>query len=307
MTVGRSGLKKVVITGGTGLVGRHLVQALVQDHVLVAVVSRHPQRVSLPKGAEAHEWRKLPALLEGADAIFNLAGEGIAEKRWSPARKEAILRSRIESTRHIVEALQWVSQKPSVLVNASAIGYYGPHARLPLDEESPPGKDFLAQVCQAWEQEADAVSAKGIRLVKLRLGLVLARDGGALGKMAQPVKRFLGCTLGSGRQGLSWIHIDDLVRLLMESACNSAYEGAINATAPRPISQKVFMHLLARRLHRPLWPLPSALTRIASSCLLGEMAEPMLLQGAFVYPKKAQNLGFQFAFEKPEAALIDLL
>lgn len=305
--MGRAGLKKVVVAGGTGLVGQHLVEALVHQQALVAVVSRHPPRVRLPKGAEAHEWRELPALLEGADEVFNLAGEGLADRRWSPERKEAILQSRTESTRRIVEALRWVSQKPSVLVNASAIGYYGPHSRTPLDEESAPGRDFLAQVCQAWEQEADAVVASGIRLVKVRLGVVLARDGGALPKMARPVRMFLGCTLGTGRQGFSWIHIDDLVQLLLESARNPIYEGAINATSPRPVSQKVFMHLLARRLHRPLWPLPSALTRAASTWLLGELAEPMLLQGAFVYPKKAQMLGFQFAFEKPEAALADLL
>jgi hypothetical protein len=305
--VGRSGLKKVVVAGGTGLVGRHLVETLVHGQALVAVVSREPRRVQLPKGAEAHAWRELPALLEGADAIFNLAGEGIADRRWSPERKEAILQSRIESTRRIVEALQWVSQKPSVLVNASAIGYYGPHARTPLDEESALGKDFLAQVCQAWEQEAEGVTAKGVRLVKLRLGVVLAKDGGALPKMARPVRMFLGCTLGTGRQGFSWIHIDDLVHLLMEAARNPNYEGAINATSPRPVSQKVFMHLLARRLHRPLWPLPTALTRLSSRWLLGELAEPMLLQGAFVYPKKAQMLGFRYAFERPEAALADLL
>lgn len=305
--MGRSGMKKVVVTGGTGLVGRHLVEALVHDQAVVAVVSREPRRLHLPHGAEGHAWRELPALLEGADAVFNLAGEGIADRRWSPERKEAILRSRTESTRRIVEALQWVSQKPSVLVNASAVGYYGPHARTPLDEESGPGKDFLAQVCQAWEQEADGVTPKGVRLVKLRLGVVLARDGGALPKMARPVRMFLGCTLGTGRQGFSWIHIDDLVHLLLEAARNPNYEGVLNATSPRPVSQKVFMHLLARRLHRPLWPLPAALTRLSSRWLLGELAEPMLLQGAFVYPKKAQMLGFRFAFEGPEAALADLL
>jgi len=305
--MGRSELKKVVVAGGSGLVGRRLVEALTSQDAFVGVVSRNPQRIKLPKGAEAYPWEELPALLEGADAIFNLAGEGIADRRWTRERKEALRLSRVESTRRIVTALRWVSQKPSVLVNASAIGFYGHHGRIPLDEGSAPGHGFLTEICQAWEQEADTVSGLGLRLVKMRLGVVLAREGGALPKMARPVRLFLGCTLGGGRQGLSWIHLDDLVSLLLEAARNIHYEGVINATSPRPVSQKAFMQLLARRLHRPLWPLPSALTRLTSQWLLGEMADPLLLQGAFVYPKKALMLGFRFNFERPEAALADLL
>ena len=136
---------------------------------------------------------------------------------------------------------------------------------------------------------------------------MLAKEGGALPKMARPVKLFLGCTLGSGQQGFSWIHIEDLIRLSLEAAQNPNYEGALNATSPIPISQRDFMNILAGRLHRPLWPLPSALTRLSLKCFLGELAEPMLLQGAYVYPKKALKLGFQFRFEQPEAALADLL
>ena len=305
--MGRSGLKKVVVTGGTGLVGRHLVEALVGQGAMVAVISRNPERAILPKGAEAHLWKNLPGLLEGADAVFNLAGAGIADKRWSPERKEAILLSRTGSTRQIVEALQWVSQKPPILVNASATGFYGTGGGAPLDEESGPGQGFLSEVCQAWEQEAEAVAVMGIRLVKMRLGVVLAKEGGALPKMARPVRLFLGCALGSGHQGFSWIHIEDLVRLFLETARNPDYEGVINATSPTPISQKAFTETLARQLHRPVWPLPAILTRLASKWLLGEMAEPMLLQGAYIHPKKALMLGFQFAFEKAEAALADLL
>lgn len=305
--MGRSGLKKVVVTGGTGLVGRRLVEVLADQGTQVAVVSRNPARATPPKGAETYLWKELPALLEGADAIFNLAGEGIADQRWSPERKAAILLSRTASTRRIVEALQWVSRQPSVLVNASAIGFYGAHGLTLLDEAAGPGEGFLAKVCQAWEQEAEAVMAKGIRLVKLRLGVVLAKEGGALPKMARPVKLFLGCTLGSGQQGFSWIHLEDLIRLCLEAAQNPNYAGAINATSPTPISQRVFMGILARRLHRPLWPLPAALTRLSLKWLMGEMAEPMLLQGAYVYPKKALGLGFQFNFGEAEAALADLL
>ncbi len=305
--MGRTELKKVVVAGGTGLVGHHLVQALVERKALVAVVSRKPALAKLPKGAEAYGWKDLPALLEGADAVFNLAGEGLADKRWSPDRKEAILSSRTESTRRIVEALKWVAQKPPVLVNASAIGFYNADGQSLQEENAKPGKDFLAQVCDAWEKEADAVTGKGIRLVKLRLGVVLAREGGALPRMAQPVRLFLGCPLGDGRQGFSWIHIADLVDLLLEAASNINYEGAINATAPKPISHRAFMEALARRLHRPLWPLPSICTRWPLKLLLGEMAEPMLLRGAYVYPKKALALGFHFTYTRSEEALEDLL
>ena len=300
-------LRKVVVTGGTGLVGRRLVAALARQGAMVAVVSRNPERARLPKGTAAHPWKALPALMEGADAVYNLAGEGIADRRWSPVRKDAILASRVESTRHIVEALQWTSQKPIVLVNASATGFYGTRERTPLDEDSAPGEGFLAEVCQAWEREAEAVTTLGVRLVKMRFGVVLAGEGGALPKMARPIRSFLGCTLGSGRQGISWIHIEDLVRLLLESARNPGYEGAVNATSPRPISQKAFTLVLARLLHRPVWPLPSGLTRFASRWLLGELAESMLLEGAYVYPQKAQTLGFVFKFEKADAALADLL
>lgn len=304
--MGRSGLKKVVVTGGTGLVGRRLVAALVQQNALVAVITRTPGRCKLPKGAEAREWRELPALLEGADAVFNLAGEGIADRRWSNARKKAIMASRMESTRRITESLKWVSKKPAVLVNASAVGFYGAHSYTPVDEDVPEGRGFLPRVCLAWEREAEPVIARGIRLVKLRLGVVLAREGGALPKMALPVKLFAGCTLGHGRQGFSWIHIEDLVRLLLEVALNPSYEGVVNATAPKPVSHRTFMQLLARRLHRPLWPIPACLTRRLIRGLKGEMAEPLLLQGAYVYPRKAMLLGFQFSFERVEKALVDL-
>jgi uncharacterized protein len=305
--MGRSDLRKAVVTGGTGLVGKRLVAALTDQGTPVAVVSRNPEGARLPAGAEAHAWQELPGLLEGADAIFNLAGEGLADRRWSPGRKAAILRSRIESTRRIVEALPWASPKPPVLINASAIGFYGDQGCRLLDEEAAPGQGYLAEVCQAWEHEADAVAAKGLRLVKLRLGVVLAREGGALPKMAQPLRLFLGCAMGSGRQGISWIHIDDLIRLLLEAAGNPGYEGAINATSPSPLSQEAFTRALAGRLHRPVWPLPAPLTRLAARWLLGEMAEAMLLQGAYVAPQKALGLGFTFKFERAEAALADLL
>lgn len=291
-------LKRVVVAGGTGLVGRHLAEALARDGVEVRILSR--------RADAGYSWDDLPRALEGADAVVNLAGEGIADRRWTAARKEAILRSRVEATGRIVAALAALPSPPPVLVNASAVGFYGPMDGRPILEDRGPGRGFLAKVCRQWEAAADA-APPGIRVVRLRLGVVLARDGGALPKMAFPVRMFQGTRLGGGQQGISWIHVDDLVRLIREAASNPAYAGAVNATAPRPVTNETFTRALARRLHRPMLPVPAPVTRAALGILLGEMGREMLLEGAFVYPRKAQELGFSFRFERVEDALADLI
>lgn len=300
-------LKQVVVAGGTGLVGRALVQALLDLGSRVNVLTRDPQGLRLPAGASAHGWENLPTLLDGADAVINLAGEGIADKRWTAVRKAVIRDSRIEATSRLVEAMGACAHPPAALVNASAIGYYLPQDEAPVDESAAAGSGFLADVCQAWEAEALAASSLGIRVARIRIGVVLARDGGALPKMALPVRWFAGCKLGSGKQGLSWIHVDDLVAMLVEAARNPVWEGAFNGTAPRPLSNEAFTCCLAQRLQRPLLPVPGFLTATATRLLLGEMAEALLLQGAFVLPARAQDLGFQFRFPTAEAALDDLL
>jgi len=300
-------LKRVVVAGGTGLVGRHLVQALLQEGALVTVLSRNPASAILPAGATACGWDELPKALAGADAVFNLCGEGIADRRWTPARKAILLDSRLEPTGRLVAALGALDPRPPVLVNASAIGIYGPMDGRPLDETQAPGSTFLAKLCRRWEAAADEAQAHGVRVVKLRIGIVLAREGGALPKMALPVKLMAGSKLGDGQQGFSWIHMDDLVRLFIEAAHTSAYAGAVNATAPRPTTNETFTRAIARRLARPLLPVPAVLTRVALKVLVGEMAEALLLQGAFVYPAKALRLGFTFNFERAEEALADLL
>jgi len=292
-------LKIVVLAGGTGLVGRHLADSLSRDGVEVRVLSRRP--------GSPFSWDDLPRALEGADAVVNLAGEGIADKRWTPSRKDAILRSRVESTNRLVAAMGALPSPPRALVNASAVGFYGPMDGRPVEEGRGPGKGFLAKVCRQWEAAADAATPLGIRVVKLRLGVVLARDGGALPKMAFPVRMFQGARLGHGQQGLSWIHIDDLVRLVREAAENPAYSGALNATSPRPVTNETFTRALARRLHRPMLPVPGFVTRTALDLLFGEMGREMLLEGSFVYPRKALELGFSFKFETVEEALADLL
>ena len=296
----------MVVAGGTGLVGSHLVRTLLEQGLRVTVLTRNPQTVNLPTDAEAHDWNELPALLEGADAVINLTGEGIADQRWSARRKAAIRDSRTGTTARLVAAMRACPQPPAALVNASAIGFYVPRGGDPVNEDSGPGVGFLAEVCQAWEAEAMQAAAI-VRVALVRIGVVLAPEGGALPKMALPVRWFLGSKLGSGEQGLSWIHIDDLVAMLIEAARNPAWQGAFNGTAPQPLSNEVFTRLIARRLHRPLLPVPAILTASALRLALGELAEGLLLGGAFVLPERAQALGFQFRFPQAEAALEDLL
>jgi len=293
-------LKHVVLAGGTGLVGRHLAAALAREGVRVTVLSRS-------RAAGTATWDDLPGALEGADAVVNLAGEGIADRRWTPARKQAIRSSRVDATERLVAAMATLPGPRPALVNASAVGIYGPMDGRPVTEDQPPGRDFLAKVCQAWEAAADVAAGLGIRVVKLRLGVVLARDGGALPKMAFPVRMFQGARLGHGQQGMSWIHIDDLVALILEAAGNPAYQGPVNASAPGPVTNESFTRALARRLRRPMLPVPAWVTRTALGLLTGQMGREMLLEGAFVYPRRAQALGFAFRYERIEAALADLL
>lgn len=293
--------KRIIIAGGTGLVGTHLTQALRKSGAEVQVLSR-----------KAHSpgtcaWEALPELLEGSHAIINLAGAGIADERWNPARKEVLRQSRLVPTERILKALAFCTACPSVLVNASAVGIYGYQRAELLDESQPPGEGFLAELCRDWEAAADRAGDLGLRVVKLRLGVVLARDGGALPRIAQPVRLFAGTILGSGRQGFSWIHIEDLVRLIQETLRNPAFEGTFNATAPLPCTNGAFTRMLAQRLHRPIWPVPPLFTRAALKLLVGEMAEPMLLGGVLARPRKALELGFTFRFPNAEKALEDLL
>lgn len=298
---------RVIVAGGTGLVGRALVKALADQGHRVTVLSRRTAQAGLPGNVALHGWEDLPPLLDGAAAVVNLAGEGIADKRWTPQRKAAIRDSRVTATRRLVSAMRDCARPPAVLLNASAIGYYGARDEGPVDETTASGTGFLPEVCRAWEAEAVAASEIGVRTVRLRIGAVLAREGGALPKMALPVRWFQGCALGTGTQGLSWIHLDDLVALFIEAMRHPGWEGACNGTAPEPLSQEAFMRLLARRLHRPLWPVPAFLTAAALRLALGELADALLLQGAFVLPARAQALGFRFRFPTAEAALEDLL
>ena len=297
---------QAVVAGGSGLVGIPLVETLVSQGVQVRVLSRDPSRVSLPQGATAHVYDDLPGVLEGADAVINLAGASIAGKRWNEKYKRELLESRVGITSQLVAAMARCASKPRVLVNASAIGFYGPRDGRCITESDASGQGFLPSLCAAWEKAADEALKFGVRVVKLRSGVVLARSGGALAKLALPMKLFQGAKLGHGQQGFSWIHLDDIVGMYIEAANNPSWSGPINGTAPRPLTNETFTRLLGAQMHRPVLPIPSFLTEMGVKVLLGEMASEVL-EGAFVYPAKALELGYKFKFGKAEDALADLL
>lgn len=299
-------LSRAVVTGGTGLVGRRLVAELLRRGVAVTVLSRDPAGAKVPEGAKAASYGELDGALEGADAVFNLAGASIAGKRWTPAYKQELVESRTLLTARVVEAIGRCAVKPKVLVNASAIGWYGPRGLRSLDESAEGGSTFLAGLCRDWEAAADGALAHGVRVVKLRTGVVLAKEGGALPKMAFPVKIFQGAKLGRGDQGFSWIHIEDLVAMYLIAATEPSWSGSINATAPEPVSNEAFTKLLGKRLHRPILPVPGFITATALKLLVGGMSVE-LLEGAYILPAKAEALGFAFRFKTAAAALGDLL
>jgi uncharacterized protein len=297
-------MRRVLVAGASGLVGRHLISALLEQDCKPCVLSRNPERSPLEVGIQVHSWAELPGLMEGMDAVINLAGENLGSHRWTAQRKHHLWNSRLGSTSRIVDAIQNCTQKPAVLVNASAVGFYGGRGVELLDERAACGRGFLAELCQHWEASAEKA---GTRLIKLRLGVVLAHDGGALPRMSLPLKCFAGTPLGDGQQGFSWIHIQDLVSLILESMMDPRYAGPINATAPHPVSNEAFLRELAHQLRRPIWPIPAFLSRNLLRLVFGEMAQEMLLQGAFVEPRRAVELGFTFRFPDPASALADLL
>jgi uncharacterized protein (TIGR01777 family) len=230
--------------------------------------------------------------LDGADGVINLTGESIAAGRWTQRRKDTIRLSRIKTTQALVAAIAKAKEKPKFLLNASAVGYYGPHGDEVLTEESGPGNDFLSRVCVEWEEEAKRAESYGLRVIRLRTGIVLGRGGGALAKMVPPFKLFAGGPLGTGRQWMSWIQIADEVGLILFLMDNPDAHGAVNATAPNPTTMKEFCKTLGQVLGRPSWaPVPAFVLRL----LLGEMAD-MLLTGQRVLPAAAQRLGYSFHY-----------
>ena len=242
--------------------------------------------------------------LEGADVVINLAGESIAARRWNPAQKRRIRESRLHATGALVEAISRCQAPPKVLISGSAVGYYGPCGDETVTEQFSPGRDFLSEVCRQWEDEALRAEGYGVRVVLLRTGLVLGRHGGALPRMLLPFRLFLGGPLGSGRQWVSWIHIEDVVGLIRYLMEHPHASGPFNVTAPEPRRNREFCCIVARVLHRPCWfPAPAPALRL----VLGEMADALLLSGQKAIPQRALDLGYNFRYVDLARALEDLL
>ena len=304
---------KVAITGATGFVGSRLVQRLHGKGHKVVVLARNTAFAQKVFPSEAFPNLEIVAytpnasgswqsVIASCDGVVNLAGEPIAEGRWTPERKQEILNSRKLGTQKIVETIANANPKPTVLVNASAIGYYGTSESATFDETSLSGNDFLAQVCQAWETEARKVKDAGVRLVILRLGIVLG-NGGALGKMIPPFKLFAGGPIGSGRQWFSWIHVDDLVNLILQALTKPEIEGVYNATAPNPVRMADLSQTLGRVMNRPSWlPVPA----FAIEALLGDGAI-VVLEGQQVIPKRTVETGFEYKYPNLQSALTQIL
>ncbi|MBE9258785.1 MULTISPECIES: TIGR01777 family oxidoreductase [Aphanizomenonaceae] len=304
---------KIAISGATGFVGSRLVERLHTEGHRILVLTRNPtfaQKV-FPSPAFPNleiiaytpcvsgTWQNA---ISGCDGVVNLAGEPIAEGRWTPERKREILNTRKLGTQKIVEAIAKANPRPIVLVNTSAIGYYGTSETASFDEDSASGNDFLAQVCQEWEQEATKVKDTNVRLVILRFGIVLG-NGGALGKMITPFKLFAGGPIGSGQQWFSWIHLDDIVGLIIQALTNPTMEGVYNATAPQPVRMNDLSTTMGNVMNRPSWlPVPG----FAIEAILGDGAK-VVLEGQKVLPKRTLESGFEYQYPNLQSALTQIL
>jgi uncharacterized protein (TIGR01777 family) len=303
---------KIVIAGGTGFLGRPLVQHFATRRFDVVVLTRSPQPAratdphirevawspTLSPDVRNAAWTKE---IDGADAVINLAGAGIADRRWTAARKRELLDSRIGPTRTLVAAMRAVSKRPAAFIQGSAVGYYGTDPDRTFDESFPPGDDFMGQMAVAWEAEAHPLAAfVDTRLVIVRSGVALAREGGALQQMARPFYFFVGGRVASGRQYLSWIHRDDWIAIVDWAVEHQDLTGPINATAPDPVTNAEFAKAVGRAVRRPSWlPVPGFALRV----MFGELAQAALIEGQRVIPKRALEMGFVFRYPRLAQAL----
>lgn len=295
----------IAISGASGLIGRRLLKVLAKDGHSLTVLSRHAG-TNLAPGIRLAVWdaaRGEPPVdaVREAGAVIHLAGAPVAQ-RWTAPVKREIRESRVVGTRNLVAALSKLARKPQVLICASAVGYYGSRGDEVLAESAAPGSDYLAEVCVAWEKEAQAAEALGIRVVRVRIGMVLDARGGALPRMLPPFKMGVGGKLGSGRHWMSWIHLDDLAALF-QFALAKPLSGAVNGVAPNPVTNADFTRALAAAVHRPaIFPVPGFALRL----LFGEMGD-ILLASQRVAPKAAESAGFTFRFPELAGALTDVL
>ncbi len=289
-----------MISGASGLVGRSLLKLLTsRGHVVLRLVREQPRSDSEiawdPVRGELES-----TALEDVHTVVHLAGANIAERRWSEARKRVLLESREHGTRLLCETLARTRKPPELLIAASAVGYYGDRGDEWLDEQSAPGQGFLPELCQAWEAATEPARGAGIRVVNLRLGVVLAAQGGALARMRTPFRLGVGGVVGNGRQYLSWIALEDVLRVVEHLIASSEIVGPLNAVAPAPVTNREFTRILARVLHRPaILPVPAFLCR----AVFGELGQTLLLEGARVCCARLEGSGFRFRYRELESAL----
>jgi len=297
---------KIVVIGGSGFIGRTLCRSLVRQGINVTVLSRNLTRAKgqLDSGCKIVEWDAMTSGsweqdLDSAAAVMNLAGEPIAAGRWTPRRKRLIVESRVNVTRLTAQAISRLTNRPPVFISASGVGYYGTSQEMAFDERNGPGSDFFADLCSAWEEATRTAQSAGVRVVCLRIGMVLDREGGALGKMVPPFRAFVGGPIAPGTQWVSWIHLDDVIGLTHWILQNQAVAGPVNAVAPGAVTMKEFCQTLGRALKRPSWlPVPAFALRLA----FGELAS-FLTTGQRVIPRVAVNGGYQFRHSRLDSAL----
>jgi uncharacterized protein (TIGR01777 family) len=296
---------QILITGGTGLIGRQLCKVLLAEDHELTILSRNPDSISSKCGTGVHAITSLDEWQPGRtfEAVINLAGEPIVDARWNAKRKQILWDSRVALTEQLVRRIAAAMHKPAVLLSGSAVGYYGDRGDVVQEESAAPGADFAAQLCKAWEGTARGAEKFGVRVCLLRTGLVLARHGGLLGRMLLPFKLGLGARLGDGKQWMSWVHIDDYVAMLLRLLNDTHTGGPYNMTAPQPVTNSEFTATLAAVLHRPApFIIPAKLLKLG----MGERA-CLLLEGQKVLPGKMREAGFQFAHSNLANALRNLL
>lgn len=300
---------KALITGATGFVGKRLLHRLEEPAVVLSRNAAKAEKALSAFNVKAYNWdaenQPAPAeAFEGVDVVFHLAGEPVAEGRWTAEKKRRLRASRVEGTRNLVNTLVQLPQKPRVLISASAVGYYGNRGDEVLTEESSSRDDFLGEICIAWERESHAARQAGIRVVNPRIGIVLGEKGGAISKMLTPFKFGMGSPLGTGKQYMPWIHIDDLVSLMLFAAERESISGPLNGTAPHPVTNYEFTKTLGKVLRRPTF-MPAPPTFMLK-LLIGEFAS-VLLASQQAVPKRALDAGFHFHYTDLEAALREIL
>ena len=299
-------MKKIVLSGGTGFIGSEICAQLLQKDYELVLITRYPSKYEAVKANNLRyiSWdNPLNEVIDEADAVIHLAGEPVIGGRWTEEVKKKIYDSRIQSTRKLVQVMSSSINKPEVFISASASGYYGDTGIEWRGEDDSPGEDFLAKVCIAWEKEAQAAKELGIRVVNPRIGIVLGQDGGALKNMLTPFRLCLGGSIGPGTQFMSWIHLRDLTRAIIQFLEDDRIQGPVNMCAPEPVTMDVFTQVLAKTMHRPnLFTVPS----FALKLLFGEGAQP-ILDSIRMKSEVLEAIGFTYTYEDLEEALFDLV